>query len=288
MHNSGKAFAWLVLVGCVAATYFSAKALGVRNGWMAAAQKAKETFEKNKADIAAKELALELKQKEYDRLMLGWDRYWPDVGTNIDLNTGTIRMGIGTNQGLKNGQVVYSYMMNSDGSSVYLGDFRVTRIADAQADAVPVWRNRPGDLQAAKAAPGKYRIRTLIPNQYQTRFAELDQQILAAEQSIAGHQSALDLQTKLFADAERNLQERLAEIKGNPALEGKDIPDVFIQGLLASLSAEDEARNNALREVDELLHNLKQTKKDFEETLKKNRQLTDSLLQTVPPAVGAR
>lgn len=288
MHNSGKAFAWILVLGCLAAIYLSAKALGVRNAWMAAAQKAKETNDKNLAEISAKSLALELKQKEYDRLMLGWDRYWPEVPTNLDPASGTIRMAIGTNQGLKANQVVFAYMVNPDGTSNFVGDFRVVRIGDAAADARPNWRVRPGELQAARVAPGVWRIRTLIPNQYQTRFAELDQQILTAEQSMAGHQNALERQMKLLAEADKRVGARLSEINGNPALDGKQIPGVFIKGLLTSLAEEDEARNSALREADELLHKLKKTRETFEDVLKQNRALTNSLPQPAPPTVGAR
>lgn len=279
MHTSGKVFVWLLVIACLAAIYLSAKALGVRNGWMAAAQKAKETYQKNEKEIAEKSLALELKQKEYDRIMLGWDRYWPEVPALVDPASSNIRIGVGTNQGLKANQVVYAYMLNPDGTSNFVGDFRVVRIAEAQADARPNWRIRPGELQAAKVAPGGWRIRTLIPNQYQTRFAELDQQLLTAEQSQAGHQGALERQMKLLAEAEKRLGARLTEINGNPALDGKAIPDVFIKGLLTSLSEEDEARNSALREADELLHELKKTREEFERILQHNRQLTDGLPQ---------
>lgn len=278
MHISGKILAWFVVIGALAAIFMSAKALAIRNAWMEKAQKAEAEFIANEKQIAEKTTLRDNKRAELARTMLGWDRYWQDVPVNINPQTGAMGIQMGTDRGLQADQVIFVFIPQPDGKSVYAGDYKITRIAAAGAEARPNWRVRAGDI---KAANGPVRIRSLIPNQYQTRFGWLGQQLLTAETSVATNQSELARQMQLLTTTDTLIAKRLNEINGDAAQEGKEIPEVYIKGLLTGIVDEEETRSAALREADRLLHELKHTKDEFERIRALNQQLVDSLPQPV-------
>lgn len=284
MHTSGKVLAWFVAVGAVLAIWLSAKTLAIRSAWMNEAQKNEATILANNEKILAKTRELDQKRSELARTMLGWDRYWNDVDARVAKN---LTLGIGTANGVKPEELLFVFAVNPDGTSRYIGDFKVAdRITETTCTANPNWFQHAGDL-----TPGtfKVRVRTLIPNQYQARLAALEQQILAAEQALQSHQAELEHQKQLTEQTEKLIATRLAEINGDPALEGKPLPAVNVKGLLAAMVDEEEARNAALVKIDELRRDLKATREKFIETLKANQRLTESLPHSAPAgaAVGA-
>jgi hypothetical protein len=282
MHNSGKVLLAFVAIGAAVEIWLSAKALGIRTAWMQVAQKNEAEILKNQEQILLKTRELNSKQSELARTMLGWDRVWPEADARM-IQDGSLQIGLGTSYGVQPDQVLFVFALNADGSSRYLGDFKVSgKLTETSCMTKPNWFQHAGDV-----TPGTYkvRVRTLIPNQYQSRLGSLEQQILAAEQSIQTNQSELERQTQLAEQTDNLIETRLTELNGDPALEGKTLPPVNVKGLLAAMVDEEEARNAALVTIDQLLRDLKKTREQFIETLKANRQLTDSLPR--PPASDA-
>jgi len=289
MHTSGKVAAWLVVVGIVGAVYVSVKALAVRDAWMELAQKNEAAIKKNQADIDEKTQTLDKKRKELARTMLGWDREWQDVTARANPQGG-LSLQLAASKGIQQDQVVYVFGINPDKPdepSTYLGDFKVTKAGDAATETKANSRRRPADKLPAQ--PIRVRVRTLIPNPYQSRLATLDQQLLAAEQSVASNNDELARQAQLSEQTEKLIALRMAEIEGNPQLEGEAIPAVHIQGLLTGIANEEEARNAALIEADRLMRELKRTRDNFERARKENERLVESLpkAKSAEPAVGA-
>lgn len=277
MHTSGKVAVGLVAVLSLAAIFLSSKALHIRSKWMEAAQKNEETIRKNRDEIQKKTRELAARQTELARKRLGWDDYWPDVPMQIGANGNPV-LGIGTNFGVRPEQALFVFGKMADGAgSKYLGKFKVVRVAEGASELRPDWRVRAGDLPANTAL--KTRVRTLIPNPYQSRLAGLDQQLLAAEQRVAAEKSQLAKQKQLDEQTATQIALRLGEIKGNAALQGKTLPDPLIKGYLQSIADVEESGNKALVEADRLRRELKDTRRRFEETLRENQRLTDALPQ---------
>ncbi|MSR59325.1 MAG: hypothetical protein EXS05_17060 [Planctomycetaceae bacterium] len=273
MHISGKILAWLVVIGGMAAIFLSAQALAIRNGWMTQAQKNEAAFVANQQQIQIKTRELEAKRVELARTMLGWDRFWP-------LAQATIRQGeltlTGAISGIQVGQTIYVFAFGETGDSKFLGEFKVTKAADQAAAARPNWFLRVGDL-----TEGVYqvRVRTAIPNQFQTRLGEIDQHLLAADLVVSNNEIELARQGQLIGQTDKLIAGRLSEINGAPDLEGKNLPDVNIKGLIAAMSDEEQARNVALLQADRLQRALKLAREQFQETVKANAELTKALPQ---------
>ncbi|MGQ0634078.1 MAG: hypothetical protein ACT4QC_05695 [Planctomycetaceae bacterium] len=287
MHTSGKVAAWLIVVGALAAIWLSSKALGVRNAWMQVAQKNEDDYRKNEAEISEKSRDLDSERIRLAHDMLGWDRYWPEVAAAID-QAGNLNLGLGTANGVEPDQSLFVFAIDAEGGSKFLGNFKVVGADGNRSRARPNWRVRAGEL-APTSGVIPVRVRTMVPNQYQARQAALDQQLLAVEQRIATETEQIDMQKQLDDLTGVQVGLRLGEINGSKSLEGRRLPDPLIRGYLVAIPTEEEARNKALLEADRLLRQLKETRRQFEETLRENRRLTESLPQgsAATPTVGA-
>ena len=279
MHVSGKVAASLAIVLLLVAMYFTSKAFAVRDAWMALAEKNEAAIKKNDEEIEKKVKTMLEKRADLARTMIGWDREWPSVQARLEQN-GDLGMALGTNQGLQPGEVVYVFAPNADGTSVYVGDFKVPKPGDTNSIAKPNSRRRPADLKQAQYE--KARVRTMIPIQFQSRLAMLDQQLLAADLAIASNKEEVDRQAKLSEQTDKLIASRIAEINGDKSLEGQPIDEVYILGLLSGIVKEEEARNAALIEADRLTHELKRTRDNFELIRKENLQRVETL--PAPPA----
>lgn len=275
MHVSGKVALGLAIALIVAALVLSSKALAVRDGWMEQAQKNEADIKKNDEEIAKKSKLLLERRNDLARTMIGWDREWPAVQVRLEQG-GKLGLSLGTNHGLQTGEVLYVFAPNADGTSVYIGDFKVAKPGETQSAAVPNSRQRPGDL-AKQMQIDKARVRTMIPIQYQSRLAMLDQQLLAADLAIASNNEEVARQAKLSEKTDKLIASRIAEINGDKALEGQPIDEAYVLGLLTAIVKEEEARNAALIEADRLTHELKHTRDSFEQIRKENLQRVEAL-----------
>jgi hypothetical protein len=283
MHISGKIAAWFVAGLIVVAVILASKAFAVRDAWMDLAQKNEAAIRKNNEDIAAKTKTFLEQRGLLARTMIGWDREWSSVGGRVEAN-GNIALQLGTNSGVQADQVLFVFVPNPDGTSVYLGDFKVTKVTDNSATAKPNSRRREYDLRAAQFQNG--RVRTNVPNQYIARLGMLDQQLLSAEQAVATGKDELARQALLSEQTDKLIASRMNELNGDQKLEGQPLPIVHIKGILTSIVAEEEARNADLIEADGLMRDLKRTRDRFEQIRKENRQQVDSLPQPVSRETG--
>ncbi len=221
--------------------------------------------------------------------MIGWDRYWADVQVAGNPQTG-LTLGVGTGKGVQADQVLYVFAPNADGTTTYLGDYKVSGPpGDSQVQAKPNSRRRPADAKQVQAANA--RVRTLLPNAFLTRLEALDQQLLAAESTIDSNAEDLKKQKELLERTDLLIAARMAEIDGNPKLQDQPLPEVDIKGLLAAIVDEEEARSAALLEADRLMRALKQARDQFAKVRKENEERVISLPQPAapqPPAAASR
>lgn len=275
MHTLGKVLMFFVLIGWIAAVILSVKYLDLRNQWMARAQKLEKEYTDNIAQVETRRKTLALKQKELARLMLPWDRYWNNIAGQVDTSNPKPALDVGTNRGLQEKQQVFLFGLNTDGTSTYAGANRVATTREDRAQFEPVWRVRAGDVPAATT----WRVRSMIPAHYETRFNDIEVQFLIAEEDLKSQQRELARQKEAIAVAEEHLQLRIGEINGVKELEGKPLPAEISKGLLTVMVEEEEIRNAALAEVDRLLRSLKDANERFERIRRENSQLVGSLPQ---------
>ncbi len=274
MHTSGKVLAVLLILGLGVAFHASAKSYAVRDAWMKLAQDNEAAIKKNDDEIAVKTRTLKDKRNEFARTMIGWDREWTSPAARLEQN-GNIALQIGTNQGMQPDQVLYVFAPNADGTSAYVGDFKVEKTNEGGTQARLNSRRRPTDFKQAQFQNA--RVRTMIPNQYVKRLNDLDQLLLDAELSIRTNKEELARQGRLSEQVEKVIAARLAELNGNPDKANQQIPEVHINGLLTSIVNEEESRNAALIEADRLMRELKKTRDEFQMIRKENQQRVDSL-----------
>src|SRR5262252_2592631 len=133
MHVSGKVLAGLLVVALLGAIFMTSKAFAIRDAWMKLAQDNEKAIKENDEKIATLTRTLQDKRSDYARTMIGWDREWVSPGAVTENEQ--VGLQIGSNQGLQKelGQVLYVFVPNANGSSVYLGDFKVDFVGDVQA-----------------------------------------------------------------------------------------------------------------------------------------------------------
>jgi hypothetical protein len=281
MHISGKILAILVVLLGLGAIYVSAKSLGIRQAWMTKAQKNEEDLNKKKQLAIDARAERDRKRAEFGRSIIGWDRYYegPNVQGGIDQDGGVLIDGIGTSNGVKQEDVIYVFVPSQDQSaSTFLGAFKVTEAAEARVKGRPHWRLRQGELTPTDQR-FLARVRTLVPVRFQSELASIDQRLLLLEQSYGNAAADKDFLTQLQDRTTVLIADRMKELEGNPELADREIPEVNKIGLLASIAKEEEIRNAALLEGDQLLRKLLKTRQALEQVLDSNRDLTRSLPQ---------
>lgn len=274
MHISGKVAAWLVAVGIGVSIYFSARAFAIRDAWMKLAQDNEKKIRENDEEIAKRIKILDESRSKLARTMHGWDRYWPDVQIAGNPQTG-LTLGVGTGKGVQTDQVLYVFVPDANGTSTYVGDYKVSAPGENQVQTKPNSRRRPTDAKQVQAQNA--RVRTLLPNSSLARLAALDVQLLAAEQTIESNALDLDAQKKLLEQTDSLIAARTAELDGNPKLQDQPLPEVDIKGLLTAIVEEEEARSAALLEGDRLMRALKQARDKFARIRKENEERVLSL-----------
>lgn len=287
MHISGKVFGILVILLGLGSVYLSAKALGIRQAWMEKAQKNEEDLRKKQQLAVEARAERDKKRAEYVRAIVGWDRYYegPNVQAGIDQDGGVLVDGVGTANGVRQEDVIYVFIPGQDpATSTFLGAFKVTEAAEARVRGRPHWRVRPGDL-APTNQKFLARVRTLVPARFQAELASLDQHLLVLEQSYTNAAADKEFLAQLQERTDLLITDRAKELNGDPDLADREIPEVNKLGLLASIAKEEEIRNAALLEGDQLLRRLLKTRQTLDQVLESNRELTRTLPQ--PPATPA-
>ncbi len=279
MHISGKILAGFVLLLGAVAIWLSGKTLGIRQSYMELAQKNKQEFLQKEQQLAEALAERDRKRAEYVRAIAGWERVYegPNVSAGVDPSGIVVINGVGTGNGVKVGDVLYLFALGQEaGSSQYVGSIQVADAADGRVSGRPYTRIRPGEINPTNEAfPA--RVRKLVPTRFQDEMSSLDQRLLLLEQSLANAGQDATFLKDLQERTDMLIDDRMKEINGNPALENSRVPEVNKTGLLAAIVKEEDLRNTALQQGDDLLRRLLRTRQKTDELLQENRQLTKSL-----------
>jgi hypothetical protein len=301
MHILGKVFAFLVILLGIGAFILTTQMLDFRQSWLKQVDANQKTLVTAKKATADKRKELANLQAELDRIMLGWDTYTSNVQAQGDPATGTLQLNVGLGTpGLvetkdKDGKpvlpVVYAFQPAADMKSMeYVGEFRVEQLAQGQSALKANWRVRPTDSAMWKLGPN-WRIRTRIPtaqkvkfDQFSIMFADIDERISYETNELARSRNEFAKKIKLA------LANRENELQGFESLQpnrGK-IDDEMIDGVLATLVKEDEARNAALVQANELRHELNETVENFERLNSDNTKAAKAMPKGAAPKTAAK
>lgn len=305
MHITGKILAFFVIVLGGAAFVLTTQMLDFRHSWLKQVDANQKVLVTAKAETVKKRNELADLVAQHDRVMYGWDVYFNNITASGDPNTGTLNLTLGPSnipdQGLpetkdKDGKpvmpVVHAFQPSADGKSFeYVGEFRAERLAAGNSTFKANWRIRPTDSAMWKLGPN-WRIRTRIPREDKLKFDQLALLFTDIDERLASNTDELQRTRDEFAKKiKQTLANRESELSGFQAYVGErgKIDDEMIDGVLATMVKEEEARNAALARADELRHDLHKTVEQFDKFNSENHKAASSLPkgQPTPPATAA-
>jgi hypothetical protein len=280
MHWLGKTLAALVVIATIAGMWLTAELIEDRNSWARKVQSFSSDFEKNQSKLLETRKQTEQVRNELETAT----REWGGVGgtwttdTRVNPADGHVQVGLGTNNRLKDKQLLHGFEVLPDGQSRYRGAFVITT-AQAEASALsPTWRVRAED--AATWQSGKWRWRTNLPSAYADRSDDQAVSFNDAEETLNDRRAILQVQQRLIAEAQKQRQERVAEIVGGEQLaQDASLAPEFRLGLSSTLAGVEEERNKVLLEIDDLRRKVRQARDAVEQLQQANTQLVQKLPQ---------
>lgn len=282
MNFYGKLLMGFLIVGLMAATYFTTGVLKARSTWLA---KTEDTSKKiaesqEKLTSAKKQFADARNQVHWENLRWGKAYTAPNSGS-APAGDGSIELGAGSNVGIGRGQpdpaklpVMYVFGTDAQGQSVYVGDFLLTEV---RQDSAGGKLTRPPFTGEVESWPrGEYRVRESVPHDNLSTIDSLRTLIILAEQNVRHETAALAYQDQHLIDSQAALDQRMNELSGNanaPPEAGEDIKD----GLVQTLRREETARNQLVKQVDALRRELSDVYLQLTSTLAENQSNAQKL-----------
>lgn len=280
MHKLGTAFLVLSLILLIPAIYLTTGLLKIRNRWLGEVEQRRAKVAQQAQQLTDVRNRVRLLEEERQRIAHVWGDAWvaqqgaPQLGAQ-----GVVDLGVGTGSGLPgpsaSGQPsIFLFAGPEEGPSRYLGEFRVT---DARVDRAAAQLARPPYPGEVETWPrGPYRIWESLPKNWLNSFADLRAQRLIAEASLRTQQLELEIMNQQIAASRAALDQRLAELNGNPNAPEGAVPEI-VDGLVESLRKGETNRNQLLAEVDSLRHDLDRKYVQLQETLANNQRLVELL-----------
>lgn len=278
---------WLVLLVmllALAATPLASRLVQVRGSWQkkTAEAKVKVLELRKKADEAEKAAANS--KGELQRVIHGWEKYWPPAQAVAGGQPGVLIVGLGTNQGFTAAAAptVYAFQPTADGAGMsFVGAFKFSQVQEAQAALTPIWRLRPDEDKTWRYGPN-WRFRSNIPLPNRTRFSDYDRTMTVKDELFANQKRNLKYQEEAKAKAEEHLELRLKELHGDPARANKNLDKYLIDGLHKAVSDLELERNLVQGEVDDLRRQIKRTGDEIDRLTKDNERLASEAAGDVP------
>jgi len=281
MHWSGKTFAILAVLAALFCVPLTSKFIAVRNSWARKAQKFEATYNEKSGKLAETRRQAEQLQNDLSTTNREWGFTW-FTNTSVSSPDGKLAVDLGTNNRIRDKQILYGFEPTQDGRSIYRGAFVVLTAQADRSALAPTWRARPQEVQSW-SQQGQWRWRSEIPSAYSKGSDDQARLLTTLDETNNDRRSTLDLQEKLIREAQAQRKHRIAELIGGEDLaQDASLAPEFRQGLSITLASLEEERNKVLLEIDALRRKVRQTRDAVEQLQTQNEQLVQKLPQPAP------
>ncbi len=290
MHWSGKLFGVLIVITALVNTVLTAKLITVRNSWARKTQDFATKYKTSSEKLEESRRQFLQLRDELETSLREWGATWNGINTQVvSPSEGKLTVDIGSNQRLKEKQILHGFEMLPDGNVVYRGAFVV---ATAQADRSalnPTWRVRPDDVATWQPA-ARWRWRSMIPSGYDKRSIDQAMSFMTTDETLNDRRATLQITQKLISDEQAQRKQRIAELVGGEELaQDPSLSEEYRQGLIPTLSSVEDERNKVLVENDELRRKVRSARDAVLQLQQQNEGLVQKLPQPGPqPQVSRR
>jgi hypothetical protein len=262
MNVWGKVFLGFTIVLAAVDAYLATLLLGHRAHWQQQIEQAQSDYtQTHESLVAARERVRNL-ELDVNRIQDTWGQYWTvPQGRPINAQAGSFVIEGGSALGLPQpggtgpAPIVYIFTEEGDGTSKFLGGFRLSEVqADYSAGQIPHQPPMPPEVAGIQQYAGTpIRVRETVPSAWRSALGDFYAQYAVAEQNLSFQANQLQIQTAELAKSQAILDQRLAELNGDPQPPEGASQEV-IDGLVLTIRKEETARNAALQALDGLRH----------------------------------
>ena len=292
MTTIGKVCLWLTVIGLGVVSVWLLPNVGKKhNDISAELVDSKNALDKAIDAHTIQTQKLDEGQHQLARLKIGWDKSWTVQQTaNSGVKFQGQRLavnGLGLDSGLgpvldDAGQevkpVVHAFKMLPEGGVFYAGEFKADKLDAAFCTLVPNWTVTQEEQNAWMKNPElPWRFRTLVPAAKRLKIDRAHGQLQELREILAEVQANVAQQQALQHQAETQLTIRKQELLGNPDAEQTPGHPEYSDGLLKTISAEEDRRNDLLITVNELRREIKQAGERREQLRGQLEEITEQL-----------
>jgi hypothetical protein len=262
MNVWGKVFLGLTIVLAAADAYLAALLLGHRAHWQQQIEQAQTDYEQTHQSLLTARDRVQALQLEVNRIQDTWGQYWTvPQGRPLNAQVGSFVIDGGAALGLPQppasgpAPIVYLFSEEADGTSRFLGGFRLSDVqAEQAAGQIPHQPPMPPEIAGIQQYAGTpIRVREAVPSAWRSALGDFYAQYAVAEQNLSFQANQLQIQTGELAKSQAILDQRLAELNGDPQPPEGASQEV-IDGLVLTIRKEETDRNAALQVLDGLRH----------------------------------
>lgn len=291
MTTLGKVCLWLSVIGLAVISVWLLPSVGKQHNEISAElQSSKTALDSAIESHRDQSQKLSERKHELNRLQIGWDKSWtvqPTANTGVKVSGGRLAVdGLGTESGLipvldDAGQpvqpAVHAFITMPEGV-FYAGEFHAEQLDPTFCTLIPNWEVSADEVDLwTQNLQQPWRFRTLVPaakrlniDQHHEQLQKLSLLYEEIESNVAQQQASLE-------QAESELAARKQELLGDPnavAIPGR--PE-FSEGLLRTISDEEDRRNDLLVEVDSLRRQVQEAKATRDELLRQLKEAAEQL-----------
>lgn len=285
MHVLGKVFLGLTIVLAAVDAYLATILLAHQRHWTKQIDDARQQYETTHESLVTTRAQVRDLELQANRIYDTWGQTWAaPQGRAINANAGSFAVGAGAALGLPqppaNGSapILYLFTEEPDGTSRFLGGFRMTDVqADQAGGQIPHQPPMPPEiagLQQYSGAP--IRIRETVPSAWRSAIADFYAQYALAEQALTFQANQLAIQNAQLAKSQSILDQRLAELNGDPQPPEGASQEV-IDGLVLTIRKEETQRNAELQTLDQLRHEYARKTIELNEMVDTNKGIVSNL-----------
>ena len=292
MTTIGKVCLWLTVIGLGVISVWLLPTIGKQHNEISV--QLSDTKSKLDTAIDTQRLRMqELSQRmhQLSRLQIGWDKRWvihQTANSGVEIHGARLVVtGLGLDFGLRpvlddDGQpappAMHAFKTMPDGGMFYVGEFRAEQLDAVTCTLVPVRQVTEDEVDIWLSSPElAWRFRTQVPSAKRRQIDQLHVHLQELLGAYAETEANIAQQVALREQAEKQLTTRRQELLGSPDAGRTLNRPEYSEGLLRTISAEEEIRNELLVQIDVLRRRLKEAGEKQTELLHRVRESSKQL-----------